>query len=300
MRKHALLTAIALAVMAPLGHASSQASAMLSNFHFQVEDLDLYDGVAVSSASYNLLSNATSGSTGLSAVAADQAGDATSTKNKGQAFFQYSLNGSSDQAQAGASMGNWTASANGSADGGNANFNAFAKTGGGGAGVLGNVLLAAHARLTITASASVLATATDPGGSGADWSKALASLGLTYAYGSGASAVNYSWTDSLNASVSAGGYYDYVLNPATGKMGMTWVSGSSQTDNRNRDLKVVFENTSSQAQYAALTLLTQVSGVGAAAVVTPAIPEPASAWIALVGVGALGGVARRGRRRAAV
>lgn len=295
MRKHALLTAVALAVMAPMGYASSQASATLSDFHFQLEDLNASDGVA---ASYSWLSNAGSGSTSLSAVAADQGGDAASTKNKGQAFFQYSLNGNSDHAQAGASVGNWSTSANGSADGGNANFNAGAKTGVGGAGVLGNVWLAPHARLTITASASVLATATDPGGSGADWSKALASLGLTYAYGSGASAVNYSWTDALNASVSAGGYYDYVLNPATGKMAMSWVSGATQSDNRNRDLKVVFENTSSQAQYATLTLLTQVSGVGAAAVVTPAIPEPASAWIALVGVGALGGVARR-RRSAA-
>lgn len=295
MRKHALLTAIALAVLAPMGHAASQASATLSNFRFQVEDLDASDGLA---ASYSWLSNATSGSTGLSAVAADQTGDATSTKNKGQAFFQYSLNGSSDHAQAGASVGNWTTSANGSANGGNANFNALAKTGVGGAGVLGNVLLAPHARLTITASATVLATATDPGGRSADWSKALASLGLTYAYGTGASAVSYSWTDSLNASVSAGGYYDYVLNPATGKMAMSWVSGATQSDSRNRDLKVIFENTSSQAQYAALTLLTQVSGVGAAAVVTPAVPEPASAWIALVGVGALGGAARR--RRAAV
>lgn len=291
MRKHALLTAVALAVMAPLGHASSQAAASLSNFRFQLEDRDDFDGVA---ASYGRLSNASSGSTSLSAMAADEGGDATSTKNKGQAFFQYSLNGSSDHAQAGGTIGNLTASANGSADGGNANFNAFAMTGAGGAGVLGNVMLSAHSKLTITASASVLTSATDPGGSGADWSKALASLGLTYAYGS----VSYSFVDSLNASVSAGGYYDYVLNPATGRMGMSWVSGTSRSDNRNRDLQVVFENTSSQTQYATLTLLTQVSGVGAAAIVTPAIPEPASAWIALAGVGALGGVARR-RRSAA-
>lgn len=293
MRKHALLTAIAFSAMAPMGHAASQASATLSNFIFQVDDLDAFDGVA---ASYSWLSNATSGSTSLSAVASDQAGDASSTKSKGQALFQYSLNGSSDHAQAGASVGNWSTSANGSADGGNANFSARAKTGVGGAGVLGDVLLAPHARLTITASASVLATASDPGGNGSDWSKALASLGLTYSYGSGASAVNASWVDSLNASASAGGYYDYIPNPSSGKMEMSWVSGASQADRRQRDLKVVFENTSAQAQFASLTLLTQVSGVGATAM-TPAIPEPASAWVALAGLGAIGAAARRGRQR---
>ncbi|MGE5450786.1 MAG: PEP-CTERM sorting domain-containing protein [Acidobacteriota bacterium] len=293
MRKHTFLTAALTTAMAPMGYAASQASATLSDFRFQLEDLDRYDGVA---ASYDWLSNATSGATQLSAIAADVGGDATSTKNKNQAFFQYALNSKSDHATASATVGAWSLSAKGAAQGGDANFSAFAKTGVAGSGVLGDVLLAPHARLTITASASVVATASDPEGLGSDWSRALASLGLAYHYGSGTSAVNVSWVDALNASVSAGGYYDYVKNPASGRMEMTWVSGASATDTKSRDLKVIFENTSAQAQYATLTLLTQVSGVGAA-LVTPAIPEPASAWFAVFGVGALGSAARRTRLR---
>lgn len=289
MRKHALLTAIALAAVVPMGHAASQASAALSDFRFQLEDLDLFDGVA---ASYNWLKDATSGTTSLSAVAADRAGDASSTKNKGQAFYQYGVNGGSDHAESAALIGSWSVAANGWANGGNANFSASAATGQSGAGVLGDLLLAPHARLTIKAKASVLLSASDPGGAGSDWAKALASLGLTYSDASGAS---HAFVDSLASTVSAGGYYDYILNPSTRKMEMKWVSGASQADSRDRDLTVVFENTSSQVQLASLTLLAKVSGVGAD-VVTPAIPEPESAWFALVGVGVWGGATRRARR----
>lgn len=295
MRKHAFGMAIALAVVAPFGHAASNASASLGDFRFQLQDLDAKDGVT---ASYNWLSGAQSGVTSLDASAADQDGDGSASKNKNTSFFSYSLNGSSDHANAQASMGAWSQSASGLANGSNSNFDATSVTGQGGSGVLGNLQLSAHSRLTITASASVLASAADPGGLASDWSKALASMGLSYAYGSGSGAVSQSFTDSLTASTSAGGYYDYLLNPDTHRMEMTWVAGASSTDSRSRDLTVVFENTSSVAQYATLTLLTQVSGVGASVVMAP-VPEPASAWIALAGIAAMGVAVRKRQRNGA-
>ena len=49
-------------------------------------------------------------------------------------------------------------------------------------------------------------------------------------------------------------------------MEVVWVSGASAQDARDRELKVIFENTSNVTQLATLTLLSKVSGVGAAAV----------------------------------
>ncbi|HEX5310682.1 PEP-CTERM sorting domain-containing protein [Aquabacterium sp.] len=291
MRQHAIWAALGLAAVAPMGHAASNASAGLSDFHFQLEDLNQFDGVA---ASFNWLSGNGSGLTALSASALDDTSDGSASKKKSQSFFQYSVQGASDHAQASSlislPVGNWSLNAQGLANGGNSNFAASALTGQG-----GNVSLAAHSRLTITAKASVLAAAADPGGNGSDWAKALASLGLSYSYGTDNGAINYSFVDSLTATATAGGYYDYLLNAATGQMEVVWVSGASAQDARDRELKVVFENTSNATQLATLTLLTKVSGVGAAAVTAP-VPEPASAAFALVGVACLGGWARRQRK----
>ena len=44
MRHHAIWAALSLAAVAPLGHAASNASAGLSDFHFQLEDLNQFDG----------------------------------------------------------------------------------------------------------------------------------------------------------------------------------------------------------------------------------------------------------------
>lgn len=296
MRHHAIWAALSLAAVAPLGHAASNASAGLSDFHFQLEDLNQFDGVA---AGYSWLSGSGSGSTSLSASALDDTSDGSAAKKKSQSFFQYNVQGVSDYAQAHSQIslpvGNWNVNAQGAANGGNSNFAASALTGQSGTGVLGNVSLAAHSRLTITAKASVLAAAADPGGNGSDWAKALASLGLSYSYGTDNGAVNYSFVDSLTATATAGGYYDYLPNAATGQMEVVWVSGASAQDARDRELKVIFENTSNVTQLATLTLLSKVSGVGAAAVTAP-VPEPASAAFALVGLSCLGGWVRRQRK----
>ena len=279
MRKHAILATL-LVAFAPLSHAASRASASVTNFKFELTDLAPNDGVT---SSYQWLSDSTSGLTALSANAVDKFSFDKSVKDKSQAFFQHELSVASDKASAAAKVGDFSTSASGAANGGQSSFDALASTGKTGPGVLGDLKLSAHSKLSITVDASVFAEATDPGGTDTDWARATSSLGLLV-YGANGN----SFTASLSAAASSGGFYDYAWNPSANKYQFKWVAGADSVDSKTGPLTVVFENTTGVDQFASLSFSSKVSGVGA-------IPEPDVVAQVLAGLCAVAWAFRRSR-----
>ncbi|HET8694486.1 MAG TPA: PEP-CTERM sorting domain-containing protein [Aquabacterium sp.] len=308
MRKFGLALLCASFGMLGAAHAASSASASVGNLTFQLIDLNPLDGV---DASYSFAgTGAGSGTTTLQVSASDNGESDSASKTRNQLFYTGTLSASDfEHAGATSSVSLGGVSANGFANGPATSFSAQGSTQSPYYYTSGGTLsLSANSVLIITADASTSAKAYTNDSAcywcSSDYANASASFSLSYNYSDGKTYTNYSFNDAVNSNAYATpGHNDWVYDYSTGQWNTVYVPGQNPDASDARTFRAVFTNSTSQTQYASLSMSATVNGYGSVAFPAPttgaaiaAVPEADSLSMALAGLGVAGFVVRRRRQ----